>query len=94
MPTQDAQGRWISDDGRLYWDGTAWRPTGAAPKRGGISAVPAVLIGCAFALIIVLILGIGGIVFVVTNADFQRGFCNGYTSSDQNLTCPFHPPSP
>lgn len=26
MPSQDAQGRWISDDGRSYWDGAAWRP--------------------------------------------------------------------
>ena len=93
MPTQDAQGRWISDDGQQYWDGTAWRPTGAAPQRRGISAVPSVLIGCAFALVIVLILGIGGAIFLITNADFQRGFCNGYTSSDPNLTCPFHPPS-
>ena len=25
MPRQDAQGRWISDDGLQYWDGTAWR---------------------------------------------------------------------
>jgi hypothetical protein len=91
MPVQDAQGRWISDDGTQYWDGTAWRPTGAQPGRRGISAVPAVLIGCGFALVIVLILAIGLTVFVVTNADFQRGFCNGYTSSDQNLACPFHP---
>ena len=40
MPHQDAQGRWISDDGLQYWDGNAWRPTTAqaAPRRG-ISAV-------------------------------------------------------
>ena len=91
MPRQDAQGRWISDDGAQHWDGTAWRPTGAQPARHGISAVPAVLIGCGFALVIVLILGIGLTVFVVSNSDFQRGFCNGYTRSDQNLTCPFNP---
>ncbi len=94
MPRQDAQGRWISDDGLQYWDGTAWRPTGAqaAPARG--SAVPAVLIGCGFAVVIVLVLVIGLTVFLVNNADFQRGFCNGYTSGDPNLTCPVHPPSP
>jgi hypothetical protein len=31
MPTQDAQGRWISDDGRSYWDGGAWKPLEAQP---------------------------------------------------------------
>lgn len=94
MPRQDAQGRWISDDGLQYWDGTAWRPTGiqAAPPRG--SAVPAVLLGCGFALVIVLVLAIGLTVFLVNNADFQRSFCNGYTSQNPNLTCPFNPPSP
>ncbi|TMD12170.1 MAG: hypothetical protein E6I27_00815 [Chloroflexi bacterium] len=93
MPHQDAQGRWISDDGLQYWDGNAWRPTGAqAPARSGISAVPAVLIGCGFALVIVLLLGIGLVVFMFNSAEFQRGFCNGWLSgNNQNLTCPFHP---
>jgi hypothetical protein len=26
MPTIDAQGRTISDDGQWWWDGTAWQP--------------------------------------------------------------------
>src|SRR2546421_497292 len=26
MPRQDVYGRWISDDGALYWDGRAWQP--------------------------------------------------------------------
>ena len=26
MPTTDAQGRTISDDGQWLWDGTAWQP--------------------------------------------------------------------
>lgn len=26
MPKQDAQGRWISDDGRSVWDGSSWKP--------------------------------------------------------------------
>ena len=26
MPTTDAQGRTISDDGQWWWDGTAWQP--------------------------------------------------------------------
>ena len=92
MPRQDAQGRWISDDGLQYWDGTAWRPVGvqAAPKRG-ISALPAVLIGCGFALVIVLVIGIGLTVFALNSPDFQRSFCNSYVNSDSNLTCPFHP---
>lgn len=64
----------------------------AAPPRG--SAVPAIVIGCAFAAIIALVLVIGGVVFMVNNTDFQRGFCNGYTNGNPNATCPFHPPSP
>ena len=95
MPVQDAQGRWISDDGLQYWDGTAWRPTGAqAGGRRGISALPAVLIGCGFALVIVLVLGIGAVVFVLNNQDFQRGFCDSWNNNaDQQQTpCPFHPP--
>jgi len=93
MPHQDAQGRWISDDGLLYWDGNAWRPIGVqVQQRSGISALPAILIGCGFALVIVLLLGIGLVVFAVNSPDFQRGFCNGWESSNnQNLACPFHP---
>jgi hypothetical protein len=26
MPTTDAQGRTISDDGQWWWDGSAWQP--------------------------------------------------------------------
>jgi len=26
MPHLDAYGRWVSDDGSLYWDGVAWQP--------------------------------------------------------------------
>ena len=98
MPRQDAQGRWISDDGLLYWDGTAWRPIGMQlpVQRTGVSALPAVLIGCGFALVIVLVLGIGLTVFAFNSPDFQRSFCNGWQSgsTDSNLACPFHPPSP
>jgi hypothetical protein len=93
VPRQDPQGRWISDDGLQYWDGTAWRPLGAvAPKTS--SALPAVLIGCGFALVLALVLFIGFGVLVFTNADVQRSFCNGYTENSTNLTCPFHPSPP
>ncbi len=94
MPRQDAQGRWISDDGLSYWDGTAWRPTGVqvAPQRR--SPWPAILIGCAFAAVVLVVLAVAGIVLVFSNPDIQRSFCNGYVSSDPNLVCPFHPPSP
>ncbi len=94
MPRQDAQGRWFSDDGRQYWDGNAWRPTGVqAPARTGISAVPPVLMGCGFALAIVLVLVIGVAVLMANSADMQRSFCNGWNSgsSSSNLACPFHP---
>jgi hypothetical protein len=94
VPRQDAQGRWISDDGLQYWDGTAWRPTGMQAPARSSSALPAVLIGCGFALVIVLVLVIGFAVFLVNNQEFQRGFCNGYTNGDPNVSCPFHPSSP
>ena len=83
----------MSDDGLQYWDGAAWRPIGTqAPSRRGISALPAVLIGCGFALVIVLVLGIGLTVFALNSPDFQRSFCNGWSSDKSgNLDCPFHP---
>ena len=103
MARQDAQGRWISDDGLFYWDGAAWRPLGVQPygvptgygvpapqKR---SAWPMVLIGCGFAAVVVIVIGIVLAVFTASNADFQRAFCNGWTNSNANLACPFSPPS-
>ena len=94
MPRQDAQGRWISDDGLQYWDGTAWRPTGAQAGAPRGSALPAILIGCGVVVLVGLVAIILGSIALVNNADFQRGFCNGYASNNSNLTCPFHPPSP
>jgi len=105
VPTQDAQGRWISDDGLSYWDGAAWRPLAGqppawqgpapgAPPTTGKSPWPAILIGCGIAIVVVIVLGIVGVFAVIGNPDFQRSFCNGYTSSDPNLTCPFSPSSP
>ena len=94
MPKQDAQGRWVSDDGLQYWDGTAWRPLGVQAPARRSSALPAVLIGCGFALVVALVLAIGFGVLVFNSRDFQRGFCNGYTNGNPNLTCPFHPASP
>jgi hypothetical protein len=92
MPHQDAQGRWISDDGLQYWDGNAWRPTGiTAPPRGSNVALPAVLIGCGFAVVIVLVVVIAFTVALFNSADLQRSFCNGYTNGNGNETCPFHP---
>ena len=103
MPRQDAQGRWISDDGLSYWDGAAWRPLGGQPYAGGVypappargkSAWPAILIGCGIALVVVLVLGIAVVFAFISNPEFQRSFCNGYSSNDINAVCPFHPPSP
>jgi hypothetical protein len=94
VPRQDAQGRWISDDGLSYWDGTAWRPTGVQVAVQQRSAWPAILIGCAFVAVVLVVLAVGGVVLLFSNADVQRSFCNGYVSGDSNLTCPFHPASP
>ena len=65
-----------------------------APARTGRSPWPAILIGCGFALVVVLVLGIGAVVFMFNNTDFQRGFCNSYANSNPNQACPFHPSSP
>ena len=103
MPRQDAQGRWISDDGLTYWDGAAWRPLGGQPTPAGMYAPPAprgrspmscILIGCGIALLVAIVLGIVGFFAVISNSEFQRSFCNGFTSSDPNQTCPFSPSSP
>jgi hypothetical protein len=93
MPHQDAQGRWMSDDGLQYWDGTSWRPVGVAAQQGRRSvALPAVLIGCGFALVIGLVLVIGGI-FMVQSSSFQSGFCETWNNnpSEAGTPCPFHP---
>jgi hypothetical protein len=103
VPRQDAQGRWISDDGLSFWDGAAWRPIGQQPAVAGYtpppavqgkSAWPAILIGCGIALLVVIVLGIVGVFALISNSDFQRSFCNSYTNSDPNQTCPFSPSSP
>ena len=94
MPTQDAQGRWISDDGLQYWDGAAWRPLGAQSSTRK-SAVPAVLIGCGFVLVVVLVLVIGLAVLAFNSTEFQQAFCNGWANSaSSNTACPFNPSSP
>jgi hypothetical protein len=102
VPRQDAQGRWVSDDGLTYWDGAAWRPLGGQVPAGAYPAMPvprksswpAILVGCGIALFVVVVLGIVGVFALISSPDFQRSFCNSYTSSDSNQTCPFSPSSP
>ena len=99
MPRQDAQGRWYSDDGTEYWDGVAWRPVGtqvAVTKKP--SAVAPIILGVGFTVVVVLVVGVAGLVLMFSNSDIQRSFCNGWSrgqsNSTENLSCPFHPPSP
>ncbi len=88
MPYQDAQGRWISDDGRQYWDGQAWRPnTVQAPAQGRSMALPAVLIGCGFALLVLIVLGIGG-VLIFNTSDFRQGFCESWNNNPRQAATP------
>jgi len=57
--------------------------------------VPAVLIGCGFVLVVVLVLVIGLTVLAFNSADFQHAFCNGWANSASgNTACPLHPSSP
>ena len=53
-----------------------------------------ILIGCGVVVLVVIVLGIVGTLALISSPDFQRSFCNSYTNSDRNLTCPFHPSSP
>jgi len=96
VPRQDAQGRWISDDGLQYWDGSTWRPIGVAgpPGRSSI-ALPAVLIGCGFALVIAIVLVIGGVI-LYNSSDFRGTFCNSWANNprDAATPCPLAPSSP
>jgi hypothetical protein len=64
-----------------------------APAKGR-SPWAGILIGCGIALLVVIVLGIIGVFALLSNSEFQRGFCNGFTSSDSNQTCPFSPSSP
>jgi hypothetical protein len=57
--------------------------------------VPAVLIGCGFLLVVVLVVVIGLTVLAFNSSEFQQAFCNGWANSASNNTaCPFHPSSP
>lgn len=93
MPHQDAQGRWISDDGLQYWDGTTWRPATAQPAGAGrSSALPAILIGCGFALIVVIVLAVGGVLLFNTST-FRQDFCQSWNNNprDAATPCPLAP---
>ena len=100
MPHQDGYGRWISDDGRAYWDGTAWQaiPTAvpyvpSSQMRQGSGARPW-LIGCGIALLLGILLSVGCGAWLVNDPSFQRGYCDGYTNHGQNSNvCPFNPPA-
>jgi hypothetical protein len=92
MPRQHPNGTWISDDGTQYWDGATWRPIGQPPARRGVSALPAVLIGCGFALVVVIVLVIGGVV-LVNSSTFRQSFCNSWNNNpqDSQTPCPLQP---
>ena len=63
-----------------------------APAQGG-RTWPGILIGCGVAAAIAIVLLIIGGALLVSSPDFQRGFCNGFTSSNPNAACPFNPPA-
>jgi hypothetical protein len=95
MPVVDAYGRWLSDDGRLLWNGQAWQPIvpAVAPRRR--SLVPLLLgIGGAF---VALILLFGVCTYAMVNSpEFQRGYYNGYCKSyadrHPDQPCPLNSP--
>ena len=66
-----------------------WQPP---PARGGVSALPAVLIGCGFALVVVIVLVIGGVI-LVNSSTFRESFCNSWNNNSQNsqTPCPLAP---
>jgi hypothetical protein len=85
----------------MFWDGAVWRPIVSQPPVGYAqppaprkSALPACLIGCGIALVVVILIGVVGFLAIINNAGFQRSFCNSFTSSDPNQICPFSPSAP
>ena len=57
--------------------------------------MPAVLIGCGFLLVVVLVVVIGLTVLAFNSSEFQQAFCNGWANSASgNTACPFHPSTP
>ena len=48
------------------------------------------LIGCGFALVVVIVLVVGGIV-MVSSSSFQRGFCESWNNNPRQAQtpCPF-----
>ena len=69
MPLKNAQGRWISDDGRYYWTGIGWQsfsghpqpfiePFNLSPPAGGSTPWPVVLVGVAIVVIVVIAVAI------------------------------------
>lgn len=75
MPHQDAYGRWVSDDGALYWDGRAWQPLNAvagygayptAPVGYGRSAKGGVALGFGIASMVAWLLPIAGLPISIT----------------------------
>ncbi len=69
MPLKNAQGRWISDDGRYHWTGTSWQsfsgqppqfiePFNLPPPVGGSAPWPVVLVGVAIVVIAVVAVAI------------------------------------
>jgi hypothetical protein len=45
-------------------------------------------------VVVLVVLAVAGIVLFFSNPDIQRSYCNQLSSSDPNIVCPFHPPSP
>lgn len=60
MPRQDAEGRWISDDGRFWWDGGTWQPLPArTPARERSSQLPYYIgMGCALLLLVLVLMAV------------------------------------
>jgi hypothetical protein len=65
------------------------RPAARAPRS---VRAPAVLIGCGFALVVVIVLVIGGVV-LVNSGPFRQAFCNSWNNNpqDSQTPCPLQP---
>jgi hypothetical protein len=80
MPSQRADGIWISDDGQSYWNGTAWVPlatpavaAGVSPPRRSVRWPIFVLAGCGGVLVIVVGLVVVGVLAVAGAAKTAGG---------------------
>jgi hypothetical protein len=76
----DAYGRFISDDGRWWWNGQTWIPIQHAVPRRSSGCIPALVAGVVVAVLLLLLVG------AVVVQQFTSSCTVGYAGTDLNIT--------